>query len=156
RYPGLLEGHGRLALILRELRALSMAYRQRLGLVAAMLVLSSGTHSMSVVAFYTVSRTLFNANPPSLAQHFLMVPLTLFTTAVPLPFGALGLSETVGQKLFELVNYPDGALGMMAFRVLMYAGGLIGACVYLANLRQVRALTEAAEHIKEELLEGEL
>ena len=27
---------------------------------------------------------------PALGQHFLMVPLTLFTTAVPLPFGALG------------------------------------------------------------------
>lgn len=156
RRPGLLEGHGRLALLLRELRELSIAYRERLRLVAGMLVLSTFTHSMSVVAFYTVSQTLFAANPPTLAEHFLMVPLTLFTTAVPLPFGALGLTEAVSQQLFELIDYPDGALGMMAFRVLMYGGGLIGACVYLANLKQVRALTEAAEHIKEELLEGEL
>lgn len=155
RRPDLLEGR-RFSPILRELRELSIAYRQRLGLVGGMLLLSSFTHSMSVVAFYTVGQTLFNASPPTLAEHFLMVPLTLFTTAVPLPFGALGLTEAVSQQLFELVDYPDGALGMLAFRVLMYGGGAIGLCVYLANLKQVRALTEAAEHIKEELLEGEL
>ena len=156
RYPALLEGHGRGALILRELRALSIAYRQRLGLVGGMLVLSSLTHGMSVLAFYTVSRALFPTGLPTLAQHFLMVPLTLFTTAVPLPFGALGVSENVGKLLFELVNYPKGALGMMGFRILMYGGGLVGACVYLANLRQVKALTETAEHIKEDLQEGKL
>ena len=39
---------------------------------------------------------------------------------------------------------------MMGFRVVMYAGALVGACVYLANLRQVRGLTEAAEHLEEE------
>ena len=60
----------------------------------------------------------------TLVQHFLMVPLTLFSMAVPLPFGALGLSEEVGQQLFKLVGHPSGALAMMGFRVLMYGGGL--------------------------------
>ena len=70
-----------------------------------------------------------------------MVPLTLFTTAVPLPFGRLGLSEQVSQELFKLVEHPGGALAMMGFRVLMYGGGVVCAGVYLANLRQVRGLT---------------
>jgi uncharacterized protein (TIRG00374 family) len=156
RYPQLLEGHGKVALVLRELRALSVTYRKRLGLVAGMLLLSSCCHAMSVLAFYIVSLTLFSNALPTLAEHFLMVPLTLFTTAVPLPFGAIGLSENVGQQLFKLVNHPEGAVGVLAFRVLMYAGALVGACVYLANVHTVRALTESAEHIKEELLEGEL
>ena len=85
-----------------------------------------------------------------------MVPLTLFSMAVPLPFGALGLSEEVGQQLFKLVGHPSGALAMMGFRVLMYAGGLVGACVYLWNLKEVRALTASAHEIEEEILEGEL
>ena len=85
-----------------------------------------------------------------------MVPLTLFTTAVPLPFGALGLSEQVSQQLFKLVNHPGGALAMMGFRVLMYGGGLVSAGVYLANLRQVRGLTADAEHLEEEIEEGTL
>jgi uncharacterized protein (TIRG00374 family) len=156
RFPGLLAGHGRLATVLNELTELSKTYRRRLGLVAAMLALSAFCHSLFVVAFYTVSRTMFPTHLPSLGQHFLMVPLILFTTAVPLPFGALGLTEGASQQMFKLVSHPGGALAMMGFRVLMYAFGLVGACVYLANLKQVRGLTEAAEHLEEELLEGDL
>jgi hypothetical protein len=99
---------------------------------------------------------LFPAITTTLTQHFLMVPLTLFSMAVPLPFGALGLSEEVGQQLFQLVGHPSGALAMMGFRVLMYAGGLVGACVYLWKLKEVRDLTASAHEIEEEILEGEL
>ena len=45
---------------------------------------------------------------------------------------------------------------MMGFRVLMYAGGLVSACVYLANLRQVRTLADTAEELEQDLLDGEL
>src|SRR5262249_26816908 len=89
-------------------------------------------------------------------QHLLIVPLTLFTTAVPLPFGALGLSEQVSAQLFELVRHPGGALAMIGFRILMYGGGLVSLGVYLANVRQVRALTDTAEELEEELVEGDL
>ena len=85
-----------------------------------------------------------------------MVPLTLFTMVVPIPFGALGVSEEVANQLGKLVGHPGGALAMLAFRVLMYACGLISACVYLANLRQVRSLTAEAHHLEEELEEGHL
>jgi len=44
----------------------------------------------------------------------------------------------------------------MGFRVLMYAGGLVSACVYLANLKEVRGLTASAYDLEHELLEGEL
>ena len=80
----------------------------------------------------------------TLGQHFLMVPLTLFTMVVPIPFGALGVSEEVGNQLGKLVGHPSGALAMLGFRVLMYSCGLIAACVYLANLREVRSLTAEA------------
>jgi glycosyltransferase 2 family protein len=156
RYPGLLAGHGRIALILNELKTVSETYRKRIDVVFGSLAMSTINHSCNVVAFYTVSRTMFPVGLPSLAKHFLMAPLTLFTTAVPLPFGALGLTEKVSDELFGLVSHPDGALAMMGFRVLMYAGAVVSVGVYLANLHQVRGLTETAEHLEEELLEGEL
>jgi glycosyltransferase 2 family protein len=155
RYPALLLGHGRIPTILRELKALSESYRRKLPVVGAGLVISSLCHSFFVMAFYTVSRTISPQGVPTIPQHFLMVPLTLFTTAVPLPFGALGLTEGVSDQLFKLVNHPDGALAMMGFRVLMYGGGLVSACFYLANIRQVRALTDEAEHLEAELIEGD-
>ncbi len=158
RFPRLLEGHGKLATILRELNVMSRTYRSKLPIVGGCLAMSSCTHALFVLAFYLVSKTLFPPPQvlPSLGQHFLMVPLTLFTTAVPLPFGALGLSEQVSQELFQLVSHPGGALAMMGFRVLMYGGGIICALVYLARLRQVRGLTETAEHLEDDLLDGNL
>jgi uncharacterized protein (TIRG00374 family) len=155
-FPRLLEGHSRRATILRELNVMSSTYRRRLSVVAVCLAMAMVTHSLFVVAYYLVSLTLFPERLPTLAQHFLMVPLALFSTAVPLPFGALGLSEEVNQELFKLVGHPGGAIAMMGFRVLMYGGGIVSAAVYLANLRQVRGLTTVAEELEKEIDEGTL
>ncbi|HEV3166533.1 MAG TPA: lysylphosphatidylglycerol synthase transmembrane domain-containing protein [Isosphaeraceae bacterium] len=139
----LVAGRKKLESILEELVATASAYRERIGVVAFALGMAMVIHSLYVVAFFTLSLALF-PKIPTLGQHFVMVPLALFTTAVPLPFGALGLSEQVSDQLFKLVNHPGGAVAMMGYRVLMYAGGLISACVYLANIRQVKSLTDMA------------
>jgi len=155
-FPQLKGGHTRLGVVVSELSEMSATYSGRLEVVLGAIALSVWNHAMNVGAFYVIGRMLFPAMTTTLVQHFLMVPLTLFSMAVPLPFGALGLSEEVSQQLFKLVNHPSGALAMMGFRVLMYAGGLVGACVYLWNLKEVKALTASAQHIEEEILEGEL
>jgi uncharacterized protein (TIRG00374 family) len=155
-FPQLKGDHSRLGLVISELSEMSTTYSGRLDVVVGATALSVWNHALNVVAFYVIGRLLFPTMTTTLVQHFLMVPLTLFSMAVPLPFGALGLSEEVGQQLFKLVGHPSGALAMMGFRVLMYAGGLVGACVYLWNLRDVRALTASAHEIEEEILEGEL
>src|SRR5262249_49034199 len=155
-FPRLGPGHSRRAGIVSELRVMSSTYRRRLDVVAAALGASVVVHTLMTTAFFLVSGALFPAGVPGFGQHLLIVPLALFTTAVPIPFGALGLTEQVSRELFILVNHPGGALAMMGFRVLMYAGGLVSACVYFANLRQVRALTDTAEELEEELLENEL
>ncbi len=155
-FPGLGQGHSRLHLITTELKEMSTTYRRRLDVVGFCGLMSMGNHSLNVLAFYLVGRMLYPAMTTTIAQHFLMAPLTLFTIAVPLPFGALGLSEEVADRLFGLVNHPSGSLAMMGFRVLMYAGGLVGAIVYLARLKEVRGLTAAAHQIEEELSEGDL
>ena len=67
-----------------------------------------------------------------------------------------GLSEEVSRQLFKLVGHPSGELAMMGFRVLMYAGGLVGACVYLAKLKEVRGLTASAHQLEDEIEAGEL
>ncbi len=146
-------GREKLGRIFHELESMAMSYRSRIGVVIAGLLLSSFIHSMFVLAFYTLSLALFD-KVPTLAEHYLMVPLALFTTAVPIPFGALGLSEAVSQGLFNMVQYQKGAVAMMAFRVLMYAGGLVSVCVYLANMSQVRSLKSDAAHLAEDIADG--
>ena len=140
----LVAGRGKLETVVVRLEAIGMAYRRRLGTVVAMLGAATLSHSLLVLAFFIASLALFDSMP-TLGQHYLMVPLALFTTAVPLPFGALGLTEQISGQLFEMVHHADGAVAMMAFRVLMYASGAVSACVYLANLRQVQTLRHDAE-----------
>lgn len=136
----LVSGREKLEALVVELVAMASAYRGRPGTIAGVLGMAVGIHSLYVLAFFEVSRALFRAEAPSLADHLLVVPPTLFTTAIPLPFGALGVTEQASEQLFELVHHPDGAVAMLGYRVLMYAGGIVSACVYLANLRQVRTL----------------
>lgn len=155
-FPGLGRGHSRLHLITAELKEMSTTYRRRLDVVGICGLMAMGNHTLNVLAFYLVGKMLYPGMLTTIAQHFLLVPLTLFTMAVPLPFGALGLSEGVADQLFKLVQHPSGFLAMMGFRVVMYGGALIGAVVYLARLREVRGLTAAAHQIEEEIDEGDL
>lgn len=152
-FPSAGSSHSKFRLIVSELREMSTTYRGRLDVVAGCLGLSVFIHGLNVLAFFLVSKMLYPypEMTTTLGQHFLMVPLTLFTLAVPIPFGALGVTELVGGQLLKLVGHPDGALAMMGFRVLMYAAGLLAACVYLANLKEVRELTAAAHHLADEL-----
>jgi uncharacterized protein (TIRG00374 family) len=142
-------GRPRLAHRLEELVATGTAYRAKLGVVVAGLGMAMITHAFNILAFYAASLALF-PSIPTLAEHFLIVPLVLATTAVPLPFGALGLSEGVSASLFRAVAYSGGAVAMIGFRVVQYATAAISAIVYIANIRQVRELAETAEHLDDE------
>ena len=107
----LVAGKGKLEAIVRELEGIGLAYRQNLGRVVGMLGVSTFVHGLYVLAFYSASLAIFD-QMPTLAQHYLMVPLALFTTAAPIPFGALGLSEGISGQLFELVGQHEGAIAM--------------------------------------------
>jgi uncharacterized membrane protein YbhN (UPF0104 family) len=167
-FPGLTSSsHSRLGLIMAELRTMSTTYRRRLDVVLFGVVISVLVHSLNVLAFYLMGRMLFPqitttlgeqfpGMTTTLGEHFLIVPLTLFTMVVPVPFGALGVSEEAADQIGKLVGHPGGALAMLGFRVLMYACGLIAACVYLVNIREVRSLTASAHELEEEMAEGEL
>ena len=69
---------------------MAATYRRRLDVVLAGLALSVLGHGLSVLVFFLIGRMLLSSRmTASLGEHFLMVPLTLFTMAVPLPLGAL-------------------------------------------------------------------
>ncbi|HEV3166238.1 MAG TPA: lysylphosphatidylglycerol synthase transmembrane domain-containing protein [Isosphaeraceae bacterium] len=144
----------RLAKRLHELVATGEAYRTHIGVVIAGLGMALVTHALIIMSFYFASLALF-PKVPSLASHFLIVPLVLVTTAIPLPFGALGLSEGISAHLFGLAAHPGGAVAMMGFRVVQYGTAVISAIVYAANIRQVRELAVVAEQLKGEP-EGEV
>ena len=128
---------GWLARILAELHAMSMAYRDRKAGLALGLVLATCSHALYSLSFFAVSRALL-PHSPSIFQHLQMVPLVVFTTIVPLPFGALGLGEQVSDELFRMTGHEMGGVAMMGFRVVSLAVGAVSITVYLTHLREFR------------------
>lgn len=149
-------GRGRLEILLRELVALASSYRRRPGVIVGGTILAALSHALFVFAMVLVDWALYPASAPSMGRHFVIVPLVFLTMAVPLPFGALGLSEKASEALFDLVGFPGGAVLMMGYRVVMYASGGVSALVYAANARQVRSLRARAESLAIDAEEGRL
>jgi uncharacterized membrane protein YbhN (UPF0104 family) len=137
-----------------ELAAVGIAYRSRWWVLIVGVLMALVTHSLVVLGFYNASRAAL-PGVPGPAEHFLIVPLVLFSTAVPLPLGALGVSEQVSSGLFELAGFRGGAVAMLLFRVLQFAVAAFGGLVYLANATQVKELTATAEHLDERLIAEE-
>jgi uncharacterized protein (TIRG00374 family) len=149
-------GRGRLDAVLHEFVALASAYRARIGVVALATVMAVAGHVLFVLAFTLVDHALFPATAPSLARHLVLVPLVLFTTAVPLPLGALGLTEKASEAIFDLVGFTGGAVAMMGYRVIVYLAAGVSALVYLANAAQVKRLRATAESLGHDLEDGTL
>ncbi len=147
-----LQSKRKLANLLSELAVMGTAYRSRPAALAGALGLACVTHVLNVFSFYFVSRAMFDALP-SISSHFLIVPLVLFSTAIPLPFGALGVSEAISLVLFRLVENESGAVALMGFRVLQYIGCLPSLVVYLANRG---SLAEPSQHLTTEEGQQEL
>lgn len=138
-----LDPKGKLGKALSELIAMASAYRDRLGVIAVGLGLAMFGHALYVLAFTLANRGLFGPEAPGFASHLVVVPLILLSTAIPIPFGALGVSEQVSQTLFsDVLGFSGGAIAMLGYRVVMYAAGLVSVFVYLANLSQVQSLRE--------------
>ena len=148
--------HQRVSRMIAELHAAGASYRRRLDVVALGVVLGAVTHTGNVLAFYAVNHALFPAAlVPPLADHFMIVPVILLATAIPLPFGALGATEQVSASLLRLGAYRGGALAMTGFRCLQYLYAIPAALVTMANREQVRALRAEAEGLSQAPLDEE-
>jgi hypothetical protein len=94
---------------------------------------------------------------PSLADHFVMIPLAFVTGVLPLPGNGLGAFEVVVKTLYELVpanvhvTEGHGFVVSLCYRAVTVLIAMIGVCYYLASRREVaRVLAEAEREIDEE------
>jgi len=124
-------------------------YRCKRAAVAAVLVVSWIGHVGFVFAFWCSANVLWSPQLgpiPSLAEHFVFVPIGLVVQAlIPTPGGAGG-GEWGFSKLYEVFGGSEvnGALGSLVQRVLTWTLGLLGYLVYLrihAGLSSLAART---------------
>jgi uncharacterized protein (TIRG00374 family) len=112
-------------------------YRCRPRSVFGVLVLSWVGHVGFVFLFYFSALTLWTTDSdqklPTLAQHFLIVPIGLVIQAMPFFPGGAGIGELGFGLLYEWLGCSEasGVLGSLVQRVNMWVLGVLGYLVYL-------------------------
>lgn len=105
-------------------------------------------HVGFVLTFYFAARALQAPDDvPSLATHFLVIPIGMAVQAgIPTP-GGVGGGEYVFGKLYQLVGYPDanGVLMTLVYRVITWVLGFVGYLVYLQMKPALRAVEAQSE-----------
>jgi uncharacterized membrane protein YbhN (UPF0104 family) len=141
--------------LIGELHATGVAYRRRLGWVGLATLMACATYLAHVAAFALVYRSVFPDDPgPGAPGYLSLVPLVLFSTAIPLPFAGLGAAENVSAVLFRTLGYGGGAVAMIGFRLLQLVGAGLGIWVYLTHRAEVAPVAPHAPHVEGPAREG--
>ena len=113
-------------------------YRLRQQSVALALVLSWIGHVGFVLSFYCSAVTLWDgqaSNPlPTVTQYFLIVPIGMVISAMPLFPGGAGIGEAGFGGLFRLFGSApaNGILGSLVQRIIAWVIGLSGYLILLS------------------------
>jgi uncharacterized protein (TIRG00374 family) len=136
RFAGRLETLPKVGGQVAELWRAVWMYRCRPNAVYSVLAISLAGHVGFVLLYYFSMRTLWDPGSgqevPTLAQHFLIVPIGMVIQAIPLFPGGAGIGELGFGLLYDWLGASEasGVLGSLVQRVNCWIIGLIGYVVY--------------------------
>ncbi|HLW66086.1 MAG TPA: lysylphosphatidylglycerol synthase transmembrane domain-containing protein [Gemmataceae bacterium] len=149
RFSERLHSIPRIGGILSEFWQAVWMYRNRGLSILVALLLSWASHLCWVSQFYLCVLTFqpagMPADMPSLAEHFLIVPMGMIAQGfIPLP-GGIGGGEFVFGELYRVLGHPEaiGVSGSMGWRTLAWSFGLVGYITYLLMKRGAVPLPKA-------------
>jgi hypothetical protein len=137
RFAGRLERLPKVGVAVAELWRAVWMYRCCPRAVGGVLLLSWVGHVGFVFFFYYAALTLWQPDSgeliPSLAQHFLIVPIGLVIQAAPFFPGGAGIGELGFGLLYRWLGCSEasGVLGSLVYRILNWTLGLLGGLMYL-------------------------
>ncbi|MEI7698751.1 MAG: lysylphosphatidylglycerol synthase transmembrane domain-containing protein [Planctomycetia bacterium] len=118
-----------------QITATMTAYRTKPGTLLAAVAISMLSQSLSLASLYCSGVAISRATAPSLASTLVGGPLVFISMAVPLPFGAIGVVEEMGEQLFSALGFAGGGLAMLAYRCChTLAVAVLIACYWIARL----------------------
>lgn len=120
-------------------------YRTKYPVLVVSLFLGIVIHVLTVVALFFVAAGLPGTHP-TLAQHFVIVPLAMLTGVLPLPMNALGAVENVIDSLYmQIADSHMGLIVSFGYRAITILVAAIGAAYYATSRREVSAAIHEAE-----------
>jgi len=125
-------------------------YRRRIDTLLLAVGLSIIVHTFTTTGIYLIATGL-PGNHPSYGQHYLVVPLSMVASALPLPLMALGAFEAAIDYMYvhlpSAVAIPagQGFVVAMGYRVVTILNATIGAIYWAVSRREVSELMHEAE-----------
>jgi uncharacterized membrane protein YbhN (UPF0104 family) len=122
-------------------------YGRKPATLAAVGLLSIGIHVSVSVALYLVAAAIF-AQPPTLAEHFIIVPLANVAGALPIAPAGLGTFELAMERLYVLVPAEtdgDGVIVALCYRMITILVAAIGIVYYWTGRKEVAEIMAEAE-----------
>ena len=122
-------------------------YRRKLGMLALATGVAVGIHASFPASLFLLAAAIFE-QPPTLAEHYIIVPLSMVAGAVPLTPGGLGEFEVAMKVLYELVPVEGRDYGIivgLAYRLITILVAAIGVVYYWSSRRKVTEVLEEAE-----------
>ena len=112
------------------------------------LLMSVGVQSLFAVSVYLVARSLYSA-PPNLTEHFVIVPLGMLASALPITPAGVGVWEAAVATLYEMIpatpTKASGTLVALVFEMLRILLAFVATVFYWTANEEVRESLEIAE-----------
>ena len=133
-----LENLPRIGGIIAQLADVVRLYRRRLGTLMNCFGLSLLVNLCLVTTIYLIPLGI-NVQHPSLAQHFLIAPISMAANAVPLPMGGMELMLSYFYEAMSTAGMESkhGIVVAFTFRFMLLMLAAIGAVAWFANRRQI-------------------
>ncbi|TWU22176.1 hypothetical protein Pla52o_32310 [Novipirellula galeiformis] len=112
------------------------------------ILMSLGVHSSMILSMYLIARGLYT-DPPTLVEHFVIVPIGMLAAAMPITPAGLGVYEATIAWLYKIVpatkTTASGALVALVFEIVKVAMAAIGTVFYWTSSKELRESVEEAE-----------
>jgi uncharacterized membrane protein YbhN (UPF0104 family) len=114
----------------------------------ASILMSLGVQSMLVISMYLIARGLYT-DPPTLVEHFVIVPIAMLASALPITPAGIGLLEAAMDKLYDVIpaipTEASGTLVALVFEIVKVVMAVLGTIFYWTANKDVRESIEIAE-----------
>lgn len=139
-----LRSAGRLGLVggpLTRLAGPLRMFHERPVALAVGVLMSVAVQAMLAVSLFLIARGLY-ASPPTLGEHFVIVPLAMVASALPISPAGLGVMEAAMESLYHLVpaeaTVASGTLVALVFELVKLTVAGIGTLFYWTAPAEVR------------------
>jgi uncharacterized protein (TIRG00374 family) len=134
--------------LLVRLIGVMMLYRRQPFVLVVGLGLSVCSHLLFAITIYAIARCI-SVEHPTLADHYIIAPISLVANCIPLP-GGLGGMETMLDFLYRAFSDPHaknqiGVVVAFAFRFVLLVVSAIGAVIWFSMNRAERQSIQQAD-----------